>query len=83
MVADPELKAGSYVGWKEGERRRYGLLLSVDPSGAIWALRLHHPYRRCRRSLDDTTVLAGPAETLAGLDQLAVDFARKTRCSTT
>jgi hypothetical protein len=78
MPADPELKAGSYVGWREGDKRKFGLLLSVDPSGAVWCLRLHHPYRRVRRSLDDTLVLAGPAETLAGLDQLAVDFARNT-----
>jgi hypothetical protein len=77
-VADIDPQAGVYAAWKEGDRRRYGIVLSVDPAGAVWVLRLHHPWRRCRRTTDDTTFLASPEATLAGLDQLAVTFARST-----
>lgn len=70
-------KAGSFAGWREGDRRRYGLVLSADPDGGVWLLRLHHPYRRVRRQLADTTLLADPADTLAGFDDLAADFARR------
>jgi hypothetical protein len=76
---DTTIKAGSYAGWKQGDRRKYGLVLSVDPSGAVWCLQLHHPYRRTRRTLADTTILAGPAETAETFDAIAVGFARRAR----
>src|SRR3954466_16185198 len=75
-VPDIEPRAGVYAGWKEGDKRRYGIVLSVDPSGAMWLPRLHRPWRRCRRSPDDTTLLASLPDTQTALDQLAVDFAR-------
>jgi hypothetical protein len=76
-MPDASPQAGSYVGWKEGTKRRYGLMLSVDHATADWwVLRLHHPWRRCRRRPDETTFLAGPVDTAEALDHLAVAFAR-------